>query len=185
MIWLSVASALLAAAAAVYAYQMGRKGEGAAVWAPVSSKARRGAPLALSVLDGDVRLGQADGISRCAFLLSIVNESGTPRVFTDIGLRVRYRTAANFSGAQDVPLTDSADPGGARTGEVTLRLPLTVNPRQSIIGWAHFATVDLVPRECRVDGYAIVMKGSAGEHLVAEASLTTVIEDDSTADAPG
>jgi len=176
VIWLALASALLAAAAALYAYQVGRRGESAMVWAPVSSKTRRGAPLALSVIDGDVRLGHAGEVSRCAFLLSIVNDSGVPRVFTAIDLQVRYRTPANFTGALDVPLNDSLDPGGARTGEVTLRLPLPLGPRQSIIGWAHFATVDLVPRDCRGDGYAIVMKGDGGERLLAEASTATVTE---------
>jgi hypothetical protein len=175
VIWLSIASALIAVAAALYVFRMGRRTPSATVWS-APPKARRGAPLVLNVLDADIRMGQAEETSHYAFLLSLANDSAIPRVFTELDLRVRYRTAANFSGAVDVPLSESADAGGGRTGEVTLRLPLVLGARQSIIGWAHFATVDVIPRECRADGYAIAMKGNAGERLLAEATLATVID---------
>jgi hypothetical protein len=179
VIWLSIASAVVAAAAAVYVFRAGRSAPTANVWS-VPPKTRRGAPLVLTVLDGDIRIGQAEERSHYALLLSLTNESVIPRVFTGLDLRVRYRTAANFTGAVDVPLSESADAGGGRTGEVTLRVPLALGAKQSIIGWAHFTTLEVIPRECRVDGYAIAMKGNAGERLLAEATVATVSEGDST-----
>lgn len=184
MIWIAVASALIAVAAAYYTYRTARSSRNAPLWMP-PPRARRGSPLAFTVLDADVRLGSPGDAGHYAFLLSIVNDSGIPRTFTGLDLRVRYRTAAQFSGAVDVPMSSSLDPGGSRTGEVTLRLPLALNARQSVIGWAHFTAADVIPRDCRVDGYAIAIRGSAGEQLLAEAQLATVIEGGSARTAAG
>ena len=172
MTWVAVVAALVAVLAAMASYRAARR-RGAAV-AYRSPDGRDRAPMTLRVLDADARLHLAGDRSHYAVLLQVVNASPIPRTFAAVDLRVRYRTAANFVGAADVPLTAAPDPGGARTGEVTLRLPLIVEVEQSLIGWVHFVTGDVVPAGCRVDGYSIVMTGDAGEQLFADVPLTTV-----------
>lgn len=137
----------------------------------------------MTVLDADARLNLPGGMSHYAFLLSIANDSAMPRTFATVALLVRYRTPANFIGAVDVALTATAEPDGSRTGEVTLRLPIALAAHQSLIGWVHFVTGPVVPDGCRIDGYAILMQGDAGEHLAADVTVATVRQGSAAWDA--
>lgn len=182
MSWIAAISAVVAVAAAVHAWRTAvrlRAAHGRDRDAQSDRRNARGAALVLTVLDANIRLGLRDGSCQYAVLLSVMNGTLIPRTFTAITLRIRYTTASHFAGAVEVPLSTSVDPGGARTGEVTLRLPLTLPPGQALTGWAHFTSPDVVPLDGRVDGYAVVMAGDAGERLMAEVAVSTIGQGDS------
>jgi hypothetical protein len=171
--WVAAGSALLAVAAALYAYRAGRA---AALLAQPQQKDVRGAPLRLSVLDALIRTGPPDTAWHYAFLLSVLNDSGSTCTFTRLALRVHYRTPANFCCALDVPMPASIDAGEMRTGEVTLRVPIVLDGGRTLSGWAHFETVNVVPADCTVDSYAIVLQGSGGESFVTPVPVVTLVE---------
>ena len=186
MSWLAAISAFVAVAAAVFAWRSAARlraedGTGGGRYA---GRGARGPSLSVTVLDGDIRLDTAAGAGQYALLLSVANGSLVPRVFSSIELHIRCRTATSVTGVVAVPLSDAPDPGGSRTGEVTLRLPLTVDAEQVVIGWAHFAPGDVAPRDGRVDGYSVVLTGDAGERLVAEAGAVTIRPGGISARAP-
>jgi hypothetical protein len=175
--WLAALSAFVAVAAALHAWRSAaRLRSGLDSGGRFTGGGARGPLLSLTVLDVDIRLDTPAGAGRYALLLSVANGSPVPRVFSSIELHIRCRTASSFTGVVAVPLSDSPDPGGSRTGEVTLRLPLAVDAEQLVIGWAHFATADVAPRDGRVDGYSVVLIGEAGERLFAEAGSVTITQ---------
>jgi hypothetical protein len=179
--WIAELSAIVAVAAAVYAWRTVvrlRTAHAREHDPQLDRRNARGAALVLTVLDADIRLGLRDGSCQYAVLLSVMNGTLIPRAFTAITLRIRYTTASHFSGAAEVPLSTSVDLGGSRTGEVTLRLPLTLPLGQALTGWAHFTSPEVVPRDGRLDGYAVVMTGDAGERLMAEVTVSTIRQGD-------
>ena len=186
MSWLAAISALVAVAAAVYAWRSAARlrGERGAGGGRYAGSGARGPSLSVTVLDGDIRLDTPAGAGQYALLLSVANGSPVPRVFSSIDLHIRCRTATSLAGVVAVPLSDAPDPGGSRTGEVTLRLPLTVDAEQVVIGWAHFAPGDVAPRDGRVDGYSVALTGDAGDRLVAEAGAVTIRQGGVSARAP-
>lgn len=176
MTWIASLAAFVAVAAAIHAWRSASRLRAAAGRA--TAGAARGPALSVSVLDADARLAR-DGTSQYALLLAVANGTPVPRTFTAIDLRIQYRTASNFTGAIDVALAGVPDAGGTRTGEITLRLPLTLEAEQVLIGWAHFASGDGlgmtgVPRDARVDGYRVVLTGNTGERLAADATAVTL-----------
>jgi hypothetical protein len=173
--WVAAAAALVAVGAAVYAHRAGR----AAAALAQPPKEVRGAPFRLSVLDALVRTGPPDTPWHYACLVSVLNDSGSTCTFTKLGLRVHYRTPANFCCSLDVPMPVSIDAGGMRTGEVTLRLPLVLEGGRTLTGWARFETVNVVPADCTIDGYAIVLQGSGGESFVTPIPVVTFVAGDS------
>jgi hypothetical protein len=168
----AAAAALVAVGAALYAHRAGR----AAALLAETPASVRGAPFRLSVLDALIRTGPPDTPWHYAFLLSVLNDSGSTCTFTKLALRVSYRTPAHFCCSLDVPMPVSIDAGGMRTGEVTLRLPLVLEGGRTLAGWAHFETVNVVPADCTVDGYAIVLHGSGGESFVTPVPVVTLVE---------
>jgi hypothetical protein len=168
----AAAAALVAVGAALYAYRVGR----AAALVAQAPKDIRGAPFRLSVLDALIRTGPPDTPWHYAFLASVLNDSGSTCTFTKLSLRVNYRTQANFCCSLDVPMPASIEAGGMRTGEVTLRLPLVLEGGRTLTGWAHFETVNVVPADCTVDSYAIVLQGSGGESFVTPVPVVTLVE---------
>jgi hypothetical protein len=168
----AAAAAVVAVGAALYVYRAAR-----AAALPAQTPADvRGAPFRMSVLDALIRTGPPDMPWSYAFLMSVLNDSGSTCTFTKLGLRVNYRTPANFCCSLDVPMPISTDAGEMRTGEVTLRLPLVLEGGRSLTGWAHFETVNVVPADCTVDGYAIVLHGSGGEYFVTPVPVVTLVE---------
>jgi hypothetical protein len=168
----ATAAALVAAGAALYTYRAGR----AAALLVQAPKELRGAPFRVSVLDALIRTGPPDTPWHCAFLLSVLNDSGSTCTFTKLALRVHYRTPANFCCSLDVPMPASIDAGGMRTGEVTLRLPLVLEGGRTLAGWAQFETTNAVPADCTVDAYAVVLQGSGGESFVTPVPFVTLVE---------
>jgi hypothetical protein len=173
--WIATAAAIAAAGAALYAYRAGRAAALQAQAQAPRDRAVHGAPMRLTVIDGLVRTGSSDTPCQYAFLVSVLNDSGSTCTFTRMGLRVHYRTPAKFCCSIDVPFSASAEPGGTRTGEVTLRLPLLLEAGRSLTGWAHFGAADVVPADCTIDSYAVVMHGSGGESLVAPVPVVTFV----------
>jgi hypothetical protein len=169
--WVAALSALVAVAAALHAWQSARRLRAAA---RQTGGGAHGPALSVAILDADIRLDTPAGAGQYALLLAVTNGTPLPRVFTSIDLRIRCRTPSNFTGVVTVPLSAGPDPGGSRTGEITLRLPLTVEAEQVLIGWAHFTSGDVVQRDGRVDGYGVVLIGDAGEQLSAEAGAVIV-----------
>ena len=167
-IWLSVIPTLLALAAAVFAWRTSRAAEHAIAAAQqVPRQYARG--LGVTVVDGRARRDLTTDARDYAFLLAVENGAGAETTVSDVELRVSYRTRANFCGAVDLAVAedgaDSPDAGSTerRAGpQPRLHLPLRLAAGQALSGWVEFHTANIIPRHCRVDGYAIIVTDAGG-----------------------
>jgi hypothetical protein len=168
---LTIAGAVVSVAAAAVAIAAARSARRLA--APASSVAG----IDVDVLDGSVRRELAADLRRYAFTVALANRSSAAKTIAAAGLRVSYRTRANFLGAVDLPLTPGNDPGA-------LRLPLRLLPNETQIRAAQLETSNTIPRHCRVEGYALLFVDDSGNRWTAPASLPQVLKDDHDGDGP-
>jgi hypothetical protein len=133
--------------------------------------------VAIDVLDGSVQRDLATDLRRYRFAVALRNHSPLERTIAAAGLRVSYRTRANFLGAVDLPLSAAEEP-------TALRMPLRLRAGEMVTGTAQLETSNIIPRHCRVEGYALLLVDDAGHRWQVPASLPQVLENDHDGDGP-
>ena len=141
-----------------------------------SSHPGRPASPGLQVLEGRARRSVADDTRDYAILVELFNDTAAAVTITTITLRVTYRTRANFLGAVDLEAEpDAVVAGGSRP---LLALPAHVKSGETISGWILFSTVNVIPRHCRVQDYALVVRDAHGTRILVDASLPALLAAD-------
>jgi hypothetical protein len=185
-VWLSIIPLVLALAAVAFAWRSSRAAQQAVAAAQqIPRQFARG--LAVTVVDGRARRDLTTDARDYAFLLAIENGSGAETTVADVELRVSYRTRANFCGAVDLAIAEAEAPagGGATTKlQPKLHVPLRLTAAQTMSGWVEFHTANIIPRHCRVDGYAVIVTDAGGVRTTADASLATVLRADTDGRGP-
>ena len=134
------------------------------------------AGLRVRVVEGHARRTLGDDSRDYALRVSLANELTTSITIRRIVLRVTYRTRANFLGAVDLePLPPSPATDADRT---PLAQPVSLRPAETATGWLLFHTVNVIPRHCRVDEYALVVTPAETMRVVADASLPALLAAD-------
>ena len=136
----------------------------------------------LRALDGHARRSLADDTREYAILIELVNDTTRTVAITSIALRVTYRTRANFLGAVD--LETGQDVSEPAAGRPLLRLPAPLAPGANVTGWLRFSTVNVIPRHCRVQDYALVALDATGGRTMADASLPALLAADTDGQGP-
>ena len=136
----------------------------------------------LRALEGEARRSVADDSRDYAILVELVNDTATPVTLTSVGLRITYRTRANFLGAVD--LETVADVAARAAGRPLLSLPATLDPGAKITGWILLSTVNVIPRHCRVQDYTLVAIDGAGVRTLTDASLPSLLGADTDGAGP-
>jgi hypothetical protein len=131
----------------------------------------------VTVLDGSVHRDLAADCRSYTFTISISNQSAAERTIAAAGLRIGYRTRANFLGAVELPLTDDDD-------QRSLRLPLRIAAGDRVTRVARLDTSNVIPRHCRVESYALLLADASGQRWSADASLPQVLEHDHDGEGP-
>jgi hypothetical protein len=189
-IWLSVIPTLVALAAAVFAWRTSRAAlQAVAAAQQVPRQYARG--LGVTVVDGRAHRDLTTDARDYAFLLAVENGAGAETTVSDVELRVSYRTRANFCGAVDLAVAeDGADSPNAGSTErragpqPRLHVPLRLAAGQATSGWVEFHTANIIPRHCRVDGYAIIVTDAGGLRTTADATLPKVLHADTDGRGP-
>ena len=180
-IWLSVIPTLVALAAAVFAWRASRAARQAVTAAQhVPRQYARG--LGVTVVDGRGRRDLTTDARDYAFLLAIENGAGAETTVSDVELRVSYRTRANFCGAVDLAFAE--DGVGSSHLQPRLHVPLRLAAGQTTSGWVEFRTANIIPRHCRVDGYAIIVTDAGGLRTMADGTLPKVLHADTDGRGP-
>ena len=153
-----------------------------------SRQALRNAPPArtssfrLRALEGQARRSIADDAREYAILVELINDTADVVAVTNVGLRVTYRTRANFLGAVDLAAGSEVAPPAP--GRPLLVLPTSLEPSASVTGWILFGTVNVIPRHCRVQDYTLVAQHATGDRTLADASLPTLLAADTDGQGP-
>ncbi len=165
----ATAITLLAAAVAV---------GGAIVAVAAARSVRRShAGVEVVVVDGSVQRDLSSDLRRYRFTIRLGNHAATTRTIVAAGLRIVYRTRANFFGAVDLPLTVAEEPSA-------LRAPLPLVSGEVLTRTVHVDTSNVVPRHCRVEGYALLLLDDGGVRRAVDASLAQVLRDDHDGEGP-
>jgi len=147
-----------------------------------ASRPESAASLRLRVLEGQARRSVADDKRDYAILTELFNDTAAAVTITTITLRVTYRTRANFLGAVDLEAEpDAVVAGGSRP---LLALPAQVKSGETISGWILFSTVNVIPRHCRVQDYALVVRDAHGTRILVDASLPALLAADTDGQGP-
>jgi hypothetical protein len=170
LVIVSVVAALVAVTAAVIALRAARSTADAGNPHPAHG-------LIVEVVAGGVRRDLAADLRAYTFTLSIANQSAAECVITAAGLRVSYRTRANFLGAVELPLSPGDD-------DRALRLPLRIASGDTLTRLARLDTSNVLPRHCRVDAYALLLADASGHRWSVDASLPQVLANDHDGDGP-
>ena len=147
-----------------------------------SSHPGRPASPGLQVLEGRARRSVADDTRDYAILVELFNDTAAAVTITTITLRVTYRTRANFLGAVDLEV----GPVARRTGgsRPLLALPARMESGERVRGWLLFTTVNVIPRHCRVQDYALLARDGQGVRILADASLPALLAADTDGQGP-
>ena len=138
--------------------------------------------LRLRVLEAQARRSVADDQRDYAFLTELFNETAAAVTITTITLRVTYRTRANFLGAVDLEVEPAAVvAAGSRP---LLALPAHVKSGETTSGWILFSTVNVIPRHCRIQDYALVGRDAHGSRILVDASLPALLAADTDGQGP-
>jgi hypothetical protein len=130
------------------------------------------------VLEGRARRTIADDTREYLLRLSLENAGDSAVAVSSAVLRVTYRTRANFLGAVDLsPLSD-------QQGQPPFELPARLPTGATVSGWLFFRTVNVIPRHCRAQDYALVVTTADGDRLVADASLPSLLAADTDGQGP-
>jgi len=159
--------ALIAAAVAVFAAVLAVRATALVARSVLASSAGTPASEA-QVLEAHTRRDIAADSRDYVFVVELTNAKSLDRRFPAPTLRVTYRTRANFLGAVDLPSSEPVTAPGGQTTRATLR----------------FTTSNVIPRHCRIDGYALLLLDERGERLTVDASLPAVLQADTDGTGP-
>ena len=141
-------------------------------------------PLRVRVLGGRSRRDLAHDSREYAFEIALSNASAADVTVASLTLRVGYRTRANFCGAADLAPVDTTAGDAAATGGSTFAVPVSIGAGQTITGWVHFHSANVVPRHCRVDDHSLVFTDAEGRRTLASAHLPAVLQADTDGQGP-
>jgi hypothetical protein len=178
------ALALLSYVTSLLAIRVARQAQRASAAATAAAgPAPPPAVFRVDVLEGQARRTLSDDSRDYALLVSFTNDTAEQVVVSGCVLRVTYRTRANFLGAVDLePRTDvELSKMDARP---VFHSTVTVNERQQAQRWLLFHTVNVVPRHCRVQEYAIVVTTGEGRRYLVDASLPSMLAADTDGEGP-
>jgi len=149
---------------------------------PVRGTHPAGGSFALQVMEGRARRSISDDTREYALLVELANDSAHAIAVSSVALRVTYRTRANFLGAVDLQPDVPADKGPPV--RPLLVLPAQLRPGERVTGWLLFRTVNVIPRHCRVQDYALVAIDAAGVRTLTDASLPALLAADTDGTGP-
>ena len=136
----------------------------------------------LRVLEARARRSIADDMREYALLLELGNDTAQTVTIASVALRVTYRTRANFLGAVD--LEPRREATGNPAARPILGLPAPVGAGESMTGWMLFSTLNVIPRHCRVQDYALVAIDATGARTLIDASLPSLLAADTDGTGP-